>query len=56
MCKFSVIDNNYLPVAISQDGLVQWFPTWGKFPPGGKFEAIRGEIITLATSNKKISD
>ena len=22
MCKFSVIDNNYLPVAISQDGLV----------------------------------
>ena len=25
--------------------VVQWFPTWGKFPPGGKFEATRGEIL-----------
>jgi len=25
-------------------GLVQWFLTWGKFTPGGKFHPPRGKI------------
>ena len=33
--------------------LEQGFPNWGKFPPRRKFEAIRGEIVTLPTNNKK---
>ena len=25
----------------------QWFPTGGKFPPGGKFGCFRGEILVI---------
>ena len=43
-------------VEAEDETIEQWFPDWGKFPPGGKFEATKGEIITLLMCNKKISD